>query len=243
MEPAPPAGGAATPAPGADPPKPTEGAPSYVTEEQLQAALTARFRTFEQKVDKTLSEGLGTFGTKLKDELAALFPKAEPKPEPAAPKDGKPREEPNPELRRLQEQIGVLTQQADDARAERDAERARTRDSVLRQRVTDALSGVGIEGVRARHAIGVLVDAEKRVRWGEDGASILFRTDSHDELELAAGVREWLKTEDAKLYLPARGALGSGDRPGALPPPRAPAGPPDRTTVADGLRRVLLGQI
>jgi len=242
MEPVQPAVGA-PPAPAGDPPKPGEAAPSYVTEEQLQTALTARFRTFEQKVDKALSDGLGAFGGKLKDELAALLPKPEPKPEGGAPADAKPKDDPSPELRRLQEQIGVLTKQADDARAERDTERARGRDALLRQRLTEALSLVGIEGVRARHALGVLVDAERRVRWADDGESLLFRTEAHDELELGAGLREWLKTEDAKLYLPPRGAAGSGDRPGAQPPPRAPAGPPDRAAVAEGLRRVLLGQM
>jgi len=245
MDPVQPPGGAPPPAAG-DPPKPAEGAPSYVTEEQLQAALTTRFRTFEQKVDKTLADGLGTMGTKLRDELAALFPKVEPKAEgdTAKPEGGAPQPAPSPELKKLQEQIASLTKQAEVARSERDAERARARDSLLRQRLTDALSVVGIEGVRARHALGLLVDAEKRLRWSDDGESILFRTDAHDELELAAGLREWLKTEDAKLYLPPRGAAGSGDRPGAQPPgPRPPTGPVDRATVADGLRRALLGQL
>jgi hypothetical protein len=251
MDPVPAPEGA--PPPAGDPPKPAEGAPSYVTEEQLQAALTTRFRTFEQKVDKTLSDGLGAMGTKLRDELAALFPKPEPKSEPDAPKPGEglkpegsgaPQAPAGPELRKLQEQIASLTKQAEDARSERDAERARARDSLLRQRVTDALSGVGIEGVRARHALGLLVDAEKRTRWSDDGETILFRTDAHDEVDLATGLREWLKTDDAKLYLPPRGAAGSGDRPGAQPPgPRPPSGPVDRATVADGLRRALLGQL
>lgn len=244
MDPVQPPGGTAPPA--ADPPKPADGAPSYVTEEQVQAALTTRFRTFEQRVDKALSDGLGTMGTKLRDELAALFPKPEPKPEGEGPKPDAGGAQPQaaPELKKLQEQIATLTKQAEDARSERDAERARARDSLLRQRVTEALSGVGIEGVRARHALGLLVDAEKRARWSDDGESILFRTDAHDELDLATGLREWLKTEDAKLYLPPRGAAGSGDRPGAQPPgPRAPTGPLDRTTVAEGLRRALLGQL
>lgn len=234
--------------PAAEPPKTAEPPPAFVTEEQLQAALTSRFRTFEQKVDKTLADGLLAVGTKLRDEVAALLPKPEPKPEADEPKPalantgGQPA--PSPEFKKLQEQIASLTKQAEDARAERDAERARARDSLLRQRVTDALSAVGIEGVRARHAQGMLVDAERRVRWSDDGGSILFRTDAHDELELVAGVREWLKTEDAKLYLPPRGAAGSGDRPGAQPPPaRPPSGSVDRTTVAEGLRRALLGQL
>jgi hypothetical protein len=225
-----------------------------VTEEQLQAALTTRFRAFEQRLDKALTDGLGTVGTRLREELAALLPKTEPKsaegetqkPEGGgAPSGagGHP-QQPSPELRKLQEQITVLTRQAEEARGERDAERDRARDSQLRQRVTEALSGVGIEGVRARHALGLLVDAERRVHWSDDGESILFRTDAHDELDLTSGVREWLKTEDAKLYLPPRGAAGSGDRPGAHPPPtRQPAGPVDRATVAEGLRRALLGQL
>src|SRR5579859_5160597 len=163
----------------ADPPKPADPPPAYVTEEQLQTALSTRFRTFEQKIDRALSDGLGTLASKLKGELADLLPKPEPKPEAEGVKPPARKEaaEPNPELRKLQEQIGVLTRQADDARSERDAERARGRDSLLRQRLGEALSAAGIEGVRARHAVGLLVDAERRVRWSDDGATLLFRTD------------------------------------------------------------------
>ena len=247
MEPVPPQAGAAPPP--ADPPKPAEAAPSYVTDDQLQAALTTRFRGFEQKIDKTLTDTLGALVEKLRGELAPVLALA--KPEPGDAQGGQPEggsgpaaPAPSPELRKLQDQITLLTKQADDARSERDTERARGRDSLLRQRVTDALSGVGIEGVRARHAVGLLVDAERRVRWSDAGDQIVFRTDAHDDLELGAGVREWLKTDDAKLYMPPRGAAGSGDRPGGQPPPpRPPSGPLDRTTVAEGLRRALLGQM
>ena len=69
MEPVQPPGGALLPA--ADPPKPGDAAPSYITEEQLQTALTTRFRTFEQKIDKALTDSLGTMGTRLAHELAA----------------------------------------------------------------------------------------------------------------------------------------------------------------------------
>jgi hypothetical protein len=229
-----PSSAAPLPPAGTDPPKEGAEAPKYITDEQLQTALGERFRFFEQKIDKAL----GTLGTKLKDEVAALLPKPEP-PKPADDGKGKDKEpSASPELKRLQEQVTQLTKQAEDARSERDAERGRARDATLRQRLTDTLSAAGVEGVRARHAVGLLVDVERRVRWSEDGQSITF-----DDVELAAGLREWLKTDDAKLYLPARGAQGSGDRPGAQPPPRAPAGPPDRAAVADGLRRVLLGQL
>jgi hypothetical protein len=240
----PPAGDSAVSAAAGEPPKESDApAPKYITEEQLQGTLSERFRAFEHKVDKTLS----AIGPKLKDELAALLPKPEPpkaeppKPEGQAAGDKEP--ESHAELRRLQEQISQLTKQNEDARTERDAERARARDVQLRQKLGESLATAGIEGVRARHAIGLLVDAERRLRWSEDGQAILFRGDGGDELDLAAGIRDWLKTEDAKLYLPPRGAAGSGDKPGLAPPPRAPSGPPDRSTVAEGLRRVLLGQL
>lgn len=237
MEPAEQRAAAPAPPAGADPPKPEGEPPKFVTEEHLQSALGERFRTFEQKVEKTLS----ALGPKLRDELGALFPKPEPKAAAAegkgAPGKGEP--EPHPELKKLQDQIAQLTTKAEAAERERDAERARSRDAALRQRLTEALSAAGIEGVRARHAVGLLVDAEKRVRWSEAGDAIAF-----DDVELALGLREWLKTDDAKLYLPPRGAAGSGDRPGGQPPPsRAPSGPPDRAAVAEGLRRVLLGQM
>ena len=213
-------------------------APKGVTEADVQALLTSRFRAFEERIGKTLSESLGALTGKLKEEITSALPKPEP---PATPEDKKRKDAPeSPELKRLQEQIASLTKQAEVARSERDAERARARDTTLRQKLTDALAGAGIDGVRAKNAVGILVDAEKRVRWAEDGEAILFRGADRED-DLAIGLRDWLKTEDAKLFLPPRGASGSGDRPGAGPP-RAPATAPTRSDVAEGLRRALLGQ-
>ena len=117
------------------------------------------------------------------------------------------------------------------------------RDAALRQRVGEVLAGAGIEGVRARHAIGLLVDAEKRVRWSDDGESLVFRTADRDDAELEPGLRGWLKTDDAKLYLPPKGSQGSGDRPAGTGPAATAGGPPDRREVAEGLRRALLGHM
>jgi hypothetical protein len=220
----------------------TDDSPKFVTEDQLNKAITARFKGFEQKIEKTFGESLTAFGGKMKEELAALLP---PKPEPKEPekkKDAQAPSAPHPDLKRFEDQIAALTKQADDARTERDAERAKMRDATLRQRLTDALATAGIDGVRARHAVGLLVDAEKRVRWSDDGDAVLFRRAEDDDVELGEGLKHWLKTDDAKLYLPPRGATGSGDRPGAATP-RAPNEPPTRGDVADGLRRALLGQL
>jgi hypothetical protein len=220
-------------------------APKYITADDLQDSLSARFKPLEQKFDKWLNDTFTSTVTKLRAELAPR-PATPPTTGPSAPEtktEGKTKET-SPELVRLQEQIASLTKQNEEARSERDAERAKAKDTRLRHRVSEALSGSGVEGVRVRHALGLLVDAEKRVRWSEDGETVLLRSHDGAELELAQGVKEWLATEDGKFYLPARGAAGSGDRPGASPPPRTPPGtPPDRATVAEGLRRALTGQI
>jgi hypothetical protein len=219
---------------------PPADAPKYVTEEQLDKALTPRLRAVEQKVEKSLAQSFEAFSAKLKTDLASLLPapKVEAKPdtkkEPAAP---------DPELKKLQDQIGSLTKQAEDARAERDTERAKVRDATLRQRVGELLATAGIEGVRARHALGLLVDSERVVRWSDDGDSIIFRAPDRGDVDLEAGLRNWLKSDDAKLYLPPKGTQGSGDRPATGGPSSRPSGPPDRREVADGLRRALLGQM
>ncbi len=219
---------------------PPTDAPKYVTEEQLDKALTPRLRALEQKVEKTLAQSFETFSSKLKSELASLLPPPKPEGKPDAKKESA---APDPELKKLQDQIGSLTKQAEDARAERDTERAKVRDATLRQRVGELLAAAGIEGVRARHAIGLLIDSERAVRWSDDGDSIVFRAGDRGDVDLEAGLRTWLKSDDAKLYLPPKGTQGSGDRPANGGPSTRPSGPPERRDVADGLRRALLGQM
>jgi hypothetical protein len=219
---------------------PAADAPKYVTEDQLDKALTARLRAVEQKVEKTVAQSFDTFSTKLKTELASLFPPPKAEAKADAKKEPVP---PDPELTKLKDQVTTLTQQAADARAERDTERAKARDATLRQKLGELLGAAGIEGVRARHVIGLLVDSEHAVRWSDDGDGLVFRTADRGDVELETGLRTWLKSDDAKVYLPPKGTQGSGDRPAIGGPSTRPTGPPERRDVADGLRRALLGQM
>ncbi len=229
-------------------PAPSAETPKYITEEQLDNVLGSRFRASEQRLEKTFTQSIASsfdsFTGKLKGEIASLFPAPKP---PEAKPDAKKDKDPGVadlELKKLQDQIATLTEQAEQARSERDSERAKVRDSTLRQKLGEALAAAGIDGLRARHAIGVLVDAEKRVRWLDDGDAIVFRPGDREEVDLESGVKTWLKTEDAKLYLPPKGTQGSGDRPvGSAPTQTNTSGAPDRKAAAEGLRRALLGQM
>ena len=46
--------------------------PKYVTEEQLNRAISARFGDFSKKIEKSLETAIGGFGAKL-DELKSSF--------------------------------------------------------------------------------------------------------------------------------------------------------------------------
>jgi hypothetical protein len=218
----------------------TDVAPKHVTEQQLNKAITSRMKSFEERLEKSFGESFTSFSATLRTELAGLMPKP-----PEAKSEGgkKPGEKPeSPELHALQDEVARLKKESEDVRIQRDVERTKLRDASLRQTLTDALASAGIEGVRARHAVGLLVDAEKRVRWSEREDAAVFRRSEHDVVPLDEGLGEWLRSDDAKLYLPPRNAAGSGDRPGGAAP-KTPAAAPTRSDVAEGLRRALLGQI
>src|SRR5207253_1798980 len=141
---------------------------------------------------------------------------------PKEPKPGEPAPSADPLIAGLQQQVEEL--KADNARKDAIAanERERRRSSALRQRLTDELVKGGMDGARARHAVGFLVDVEKRVKYAADDADELVFADGDEDLDLAAGLKAWLKSEDAKLYLPPRGVAGSGDRGGGGARPHGP---------------------
>ncbi len=196
--------------------------------------LTKRFKKFEKSL-------LGTIETVLnkRDEalLAKLAPPSEP---PKEPKPNEPVPSADPVIAGLQQQVEEL--KADNARKDAIAasEREQRRSSALRQHLAHALVKGGMDAGRARHAVGFLVDVEKRVKYAADETDELVFVDGDEELELAAGLKAWLKSDDAKLYLPPRGVAGSGDRGGGSTRPQTP-GQPDRAAVSNALLRVMDG--
>jgi hypothetical protein len=185
------------------------GEPKFVTEEQLNRAITSRFKDFEKKLDKS-NEGLvTTLSSKLEELVTGKLESLQPKPDDKG-EGSKPAGE-SPEMKAMARQLAEVQKALEKSNQEKDVERARSRDRDLRSKLQEALSGAGITGVQLKHAVGVLVDAEKRVRIDDDDR-VLFKGDDGDELPLADGVKSWVKTDEAKIYLPPRGSQGSGDR-------------------------------
>lgn len=197
-------------------------APKYVTEEQLNRAITSRFNEFHKKIEKGLETALGGVTAKL-EELTKQPPPGMPPGQGSG--DGARTIEDHPIVKGLQKQLGDLTKNLETAKAERDAEKQTTREIALRQKVGEALTAGGVDPKFVKQAVGYLVDAEKRVRFAEDSDELVFR-DGTTDFDFGTGVKTWLKGDEAKIYMPARGTQGSGDRGHGKQTPNGPQQPP-----------------
>lgn len=81
----------------------------------------------------------------------------------------------------------------------------------LRNTVKDALTRAGVSPHLMKAAMAVLVDADKRIQRSEDG-DIIFKDDRFGERSLDDGLRDFLRSEEGKSFLPPKGARGSNDR-------------------------------
>jgi hypothetical protein len=183
------------------------GEPKFVTEEQLNRAISARLGDFQKKFEKTIEGAIGGLGAKL-DEITKREPSGGTPPPGGG--DGSKSIEDSPIVRGLQKQLADTKALAEATKAERDAEKQKTREQSLRTKVQDALTTGGIDPKFVRHAVGYLVDAEKRVRFEEESDELVFR-DGTTDVDFGTGLKTWLKSDEAKIYMTPRGTKGSGD--------------------------------
>lgn len=78
--------------------------------------------------------------------------------------------------------------------------------------LTAALNTAGITGAKQRAAIALLYTEDKRVVRNDDGeiGFTVQKAGYTEHVTLEEGINQWLKTEEGKEFLPARGAGGSG---------------------------------
>ncbi|MBX3208423.1 MAG: hypothetical protein KF764_25480 [Labilithrix sp.] len=172
------------------PPDGEGGDPKYVTEEQLSHAIAARFASFERKVSKANDGLVSTLTTKLEELVSGKLETGQ-----------------NPKEKALQRQLN-------DAQKQLERERStvqRQRDRELRQKLGESLSAAGITGSALKSATAWLVDGEKSVRLDDEGEEVIFRDTDGCDLPLAVGMKRWLKTDDAKIYLRAREQGGASE--------------------------------
>lgn len=219
-------------------------APKYVTAEdfdkKLNAAISGRLKDFEKKQEKAFAD----FASKLDpDALVSKITESLKTTSNANANDaGKGPDfkiEDHPSFRGQQKKIDEQAKLLEQIKAERDAEKARTRDTTLRQKLTEGLASAGVPADRVKHAVGFLVDVDKRVRYADDGDELVFRDNDNTVVDFNSGLKAWAKSDDAKIYLPPRGTAGSGDRPGGKSPNSQGNGAPDREELGQRLMNVL----
>jgi hypothetical protein len=191
-----------------------------ITAGVLNSAMTARFKTFEKQLHESLGK---TIGEQLKEHLKTAKPEEEPDAEPEKGKKGKnaPQVD-NVMVNTLQTQLAELNRRYEMAEKNAAEERAKNRTAMLRTKLAEELARVGVTDATAQQlAIGILVDSRQAVTFDElegNENKIVFKTPEGGVVNLDVGLRGWVKSPEAKYFIPANQARGAGTRPGGYAP-------------------------
>lgn len=181
----------------------------------VNAAITARNRSFEEKISNQFAE--------LKNLIAPQQNQEEP-----TSRVGK---------------VDAKTQMLETQIKQMQTERARRRDSELRSAVKDQLLAAGVAPGAVKALVALHVDAEKSVGYASDDSDEIVVKTQDSVYSLQEGLGNWLKSDDAKIYLAPKGATGSGDRSyfKANNNNQSSGKPPSRQSVGNMLAGALMG--
>lgn len=207
--------------------------------EMITGAVKAHTKKLNDDLKKSLgdlvsgglAETIGAFEARVATLIDEKTAGAKPKTEGGSPEDIAN----HPVVKGMQKQLADAAKKIADAETAAQTAAAKQKESALRATLQERLTKAGFDPKRVHLALGTLIDAQKRVRYGDD-ESIVFRGDDNEEVDLETGLKAWSQTDDAKTYMPPRGASGSGDRPGGKAPGQGQSG---NNTVAALGRSVL----
>lgn len=211
-----------------------------IAAEVVNKAISARNKLFEKQIGDALASQMKELKGQLSGLAEAVAQGGGSGGDKDDKKDKKNRDgDSSNEFKVLQREIASLKTENERVAALAAAEKAKSRDQALRQRLTESLSEMGIkEPVRIKHAIHHLVDGEKRVGYRDaDDDAIGFNDQDGTFLDLSAGLKTWMKSEDGKHFLPPTGARGSGDGRGNSAAPQN--GKPDTSAFWQGVAEKL----
>lgn len=221
------------------------GEVAKLVNEAVSGAVTRHMANFKKQfsedMGKTFAETLGP----ISQQLQALSESNQ------APKGGRnvaPSEdrETKEAMTRYEGRIKELEQANAKEREAREQEKATRLREEERGSLATALRAAGLPDTTVKAAVALLHTEDKKVARTEDGR-IVFRMEKGqgvsrytDELDLDAGVGEWLKSDEGKSFMPARPAQGAGGQPVRLPgQPRNQSEAKQQAT--ENLAKILLG--
>ena len=112
------------------------------------------------------------------------------------------KQEVDPEKQAILAELKKLTE-------ERSQERQVAQGLKLKETLGETLISAGVDPKHLKHAMAFLTH-EGAVHTDEDGAFKMRL--GHLDYDLQDGIKSWIKTDDAKLYLSPKGAVGSGQK-------------------------------
>ncbi len=211
--------------------------PQYVTEDRLAAIVNAAVTGhLKRSLGKEIGSALEAYDTKRRAEKAAR--KAE---EDAEVTRGAPvAKQPSPEVAALEKRLSDMQAMMRSAQEEAASERQRAREHKAYGDLKSELNGkVRPEALDA--VADLLFHARKRVSVDEDGNTLFAirqapakgLPDADVNYPLSDGVREFLKTKEAALFVPSpgQGAAVSKPQPRFAPPPMPVRGQAQSQTV------------
>lgn len=212
--------------------------PKFVTQDQLSQVVNAAVSNHLKRFESKLS---GTIGSAVAEALKAHTPAASGDDPPNDP-PADPNAKVDPAMTQMKREMTAMRnklQKAEDATA---AEAKQRKSDALRTTVLKQLGEAGLSGQQLRAAQAVLYQ-EGRVHVSEDGSHI-FRDADGVDLPLSEGMKGWIASDDAKLFLPPKDVRGSGDRAaeGNIPTLKDSSMNQAVSDALDGVRKLRLNQ-
>ena len=208
---------------------------------KIHALINSALASHNKQADKKRAEDRTALEQSFAKLLEDKLPKAPAEPEPTeGGKGGKGKEKDNAELATLRKQMETLAAKSEAAERRAAQLREQSRNTTIRENARKFLEAAGIVGDRFDAAYAALAYNGK-IKPSEDiDSDDAFFVDHTGEMSLEVGLGAWLKTEQAKIYLPPSGARGSGSRPSSgLPAGQKPSQEQIRANLAAALEREL----
>ena len=183
--------------------------PGFDVEAFKRELLEEVSATVSKITNSAITQRFNSFESKLNEKFAAPVQESDEK-DPTA---EKPRftKEKNSEFMALKSKIEKME-------AEKQQLLAKERDANLRKSLSAELTKAGVDPRFIKAAVATLVDSDKLVSYTADEYEknqnpnkIVFRGSDGEE-ELPKGINSWVRSEEGKNFVAAKGARGSGDK-------------------------------
>lgn len=202
------------------PPNGDDDKPQYMSVKEVTDMVTGANERMRKTLEKTVADTVAAATKGLAESLPALLKtqlealKSElPKP------DDKPTDKPDPKYLALEQQVIDLKKAAEASATAQKAAEEKARNEGAKNALRAGLSK-HVRPDSLEVVTDLLFDARKKVSFGEDN-SALFKVrrspytgapEEDVDLPLTDGIAAWLKSDDAKMFLPAPGGGGGDDK-------------------------------